>query len=174
MHLMKPFSHTLFRSNSMVAAQSSLSSQYMSAHRFLRAAVALVILYGLGMVLSGRVFAVTLFDILNFGPNARGLNKEGVDYAIFAFGVLGAVIVGWMVLVWCVLDLAVIDDNPTTRAVARRAIATSTAVWFTVDTGFSIATGELEHAVFNIPFVTLLAAPLYIMSSTDVVEKKTS
>lgn len=28
-------------------------------------------------------------------------------------------------------------------------------------------TGEVEHALFNVPFVTLFATPLYIMSNND-------
>jgi hypothetical protein len=151
--------------------QSPLSPQYLSAFRFLRGVVALVIVYGLGMVLSGRVFAANLFDLLLFGPNTRGLDDIGVSYAIFAFGVLGSVLVGWMILVWNVLELAIVEDNPTTRATARRAIATSTAVWFLLDTGFSLVTGEVEHALFNIPFLTLLASPLYVMCKHDTVDK---
>lgn len=48
----------------MNQAQSSLSPQYLSAFKFLQGVVALVIVYGIGMVLSGRVFAVTLFNTI--------------------------------------------------------------------------------------------------------------
>lgn len=157
----------------MVNKESSLSKPYLIAHGFLRVVVALVIVYGLCLVVLGRVFAITLFDLLFFGPNARGLDDDGVSYAIFAFGVLGAVICGWMVLMWFMVELAA-GGNPTTRAVARRAIAVSTVVWFTLDTGFSLITGEVEHAVFNAPFAMLLAAPLYIMNKNDHAVKKTS
>jgi hypothetical protein len=70
------------------------------------------------------------------------------------------------------LGLAVFG-NQNTRAVAHRGIATSTAVWFTFDTGFRLIAGEVEYATFNLPFVSLLAAPLYIMSNIDMQTKKT-
>lgn len=149
------------------------SSTYLSAYRFLRAVVALVSLYGLGMVFTGQVFAVQLFDFLQFGPNTRGLSEEGVSYAIFAFGVLGAVLVGWMMLILGMLDLAV-NENANVRKIARRALANSTALWFVLDTGFSLATAEIEHALFNIPFVTFLGVPLFIMSVNDDAPEKTS
>lgn len=149
---------------------SPLSETYLKAHTFLKAVVALVTCHALGMVFLGHIFAASLFDLLQFGPNTRGLAENGVDYAIFAFGVLGAVLVGWMVLLWGILELAV-NSDPHIRSSARRAIATSTAVWFVLDTGFSLATGEVEHALFNIPFVTFLGVPLLVMIRNDAITK---
>jgi len=150
---------------------SHLSVRYRRAHAFLRTVAALVALYGIGMVMAGRVFAMTLFDLLGFGPNVRSLDPDGVSYSIFAFSVIGAVIAGWMVLLLFVVGFAASPDRDT-RAAARRAMALSVTIWFTLDTGFSLATGEVEHAAFNLPFMSLLAVPLYIMTNSDTVDDK--
>ena len=164
---------TLRKKNMMAETKPSshLSIRYTRAHAFLRSVVALVAVYGIGMVTAGRIFAANLFDLLGFGPNARGLDSDGVTYSIFAFSVIGAVIAGWMVLLLFVVGFVASPDRDT-RAAARRAMALSVTIWFTLDTGFSLATGEVEHAAFNLPFMTLLAVPLYIMTKSDTVDDK--
>jgi hypothetical protein len=144
-----------------------LSTRYRTAHRCLIVVLILVTLYAMGMVLAGNSFAVALFDILQFGPNARGLTEKGsIDYVVFAFGVLGAVIIGWMALLVTMADLAVHSDG-TVRSKARNSMALSVGIWFVWDTGFSLAKGEWEHAAFNVPFWTVLMGPLYIMMCND-------
>jgi hypothetical protein len=147
---------------------ASPSSRYLRAHGVFSVIVAIVALYGgVGMVLGGRTLGLPLFDVLGFGPNTRGLDRDAVQYCIFAFGVLGSVIVGWMVLMWFVVRNLAVHPDATVRAHARHAIMWSTAVWFVFDTGFSLATGELAHAAFNIPFVCGLAGPMYLMETSD-------
>jgi hypothetical protein len=116
------------------------------------------------MVLAGSTSTLRLFDTLQFGPNTRGLDAKGVDYAIF--GVLGAVLIGWMVLLAAMADFAVHQDR-SVRSQTRSSMARSVAFWFVWDTGFSLATGEWQHAAFNVPFVTLLMGPLYVMICND-------
>jgi hypothetical protein len=145
---------------------TGLSSRYRNAHRCLMAVLIAVTVYATGMVLAGSTVAIRLFDVLQFGPNARGLDAKGVDYAIFAFGVLGAVLIGWMILLAAMADLAVHQDR-SVRIQARSSMARSVAFWFVWDTGFSLATGEWQHAAFNVPFVTLLMGPLYVMMCND-------
>ena len=142
------------------------NKKYVKAHGALQTVVALVWVYGSGMVLAVETFATTLFDALGFGPNSKGLAEDGVQYSFFAFGVLGAVIMGWMTLMWFVLKLAIHKD-PEVRFAARTALVASTAVWFTFDTGYSIAIGEINHALFNVPFVSCLGIPLYFMIQAD-------
>lgn len=36
----------------------------------------------------------------------------------------------------------------------------SIGAWFAVDTGFSLAIGSWQHALFNVPFALLLGVPL--------------
>ncbi|CAB9510794.1 expressed unknown protein [Seminavis robusta] len=151
---------------------TTIPATYLEAHRALCVIVCLVTAYGSAMTLAGRSAALPLFDGLGFGPNSNGLNKDAVDYCIFMFGVLGAVIVGWMVLMWFVLRHLAVHPDVTVRITARRAVTYSAAAWFFLDTGFSIAMGELEHAAFNIPFLSGLAIPLYVMSTSEVHTKK--
>mmetsp|Transcript_29181 Transcript_29181/g.64729 ORF Transcript_29181/g.64729 Transcript_29181/m.64729 type:complete len:161 (-) Transcript_29181:1554-2036(-) len=146
--------------------EAAAAIRYRRAHAFLRVVIYLVAIYGTGMVVAGRTFAVTLFDVLNFGPNAKSIADDGVTYSIFCFGVLGAVIVGWMQLMLCVLDMA--KRSSSCRVEARRAMMSSAVVWFALDTGFSLVTEEIEHAIFNLPFFGLLIGPLYVMSVNDV------
>jgi hypothetical protein len=153
---------------------SSLSQEYKNAAKHLKIVAALVAIYGLGLNVNGEAFAISLFDLLNFGPNSKGLSESGVSYALFAFGILGAVIMGWMALIWFMVDLATVEDYASVRAMARKGLAISTVSWFLFDTGFSLALGEVEHAAFNLPFVTLLGVPLYRMHVHDVEEKKQS
>lgn len=143
------------------------SNAYLRAHGNLKTIVVLVAIYGTCMVMLGRSVAMPLFDGLGFGPNSKGLNSEAIDYCIFMFGVLGAVIVGWMTLMWNVLQHLAIHSDPSVRTLARKSLIFSTATWFVLDTGYSIAIHEYEHAAFNFPFVTSLAIPLYLMSNAD-------
>jgi hypothetical protein len=146
---------------------NTLPNSYQYAHKILKRIVALVTIYGAGMVVAGNEFAIPLFDAFRFGPKSRGLNDDGVKYSLFTFGVLGAVLVGWMVLIISMVDLAAYEGDPTVRAMARRGLMLSVATWFLFDTGFSLASGEIEHAIFNIPFGTLIGLPLYIMHTNE-------
>jgi hypothetical protein len=150
---------------------SPLPQNYRTAHTFFKRVTKLVTLYGVGMVVAGEKFAIPLFDVLGFGPNIRGLNRVGVDYALFSFGVLGSVLVGWMSLIGSMIDLAADEKDVAIRATARRSLILSTAIWFVLDTGFSIVMGEVQHALFNTPFVTLLGVPLYVMHKNDMLDK---
>jgi hypothetical protein len=62
----------------MTEGNSSLvPARYQNAQTFLRYVLALVMMYALDMVLSGRTFAMTLFeDLLNFGPVWHGLKRH--------------------------------------------------------------------------------------------------
>ena len=157
---------------SPTTAASPIPAEYRKAHGYLQVIVSLVAIYGSAMTVAGRAAALPLFNALHFGPDSKNLNDEAVSYSIFAFGVLGAVLVGWMVLMYFVLYYLAIHPDATVRALARKALALSTISWFLLDTGFSIAVGELEHAAFNIPFVSGLAIPLYVMNASDVADPK--
>ena len=153
--------------------------RYHYAHVLLRCAVMGVLVYGSGMVLAGRAVAGTLFDALGFGPTTHALDHNGETYAIFCFGVLGSVIVGWMLSLYFLLDMCDLRGNGTSsmnndhhgavvvRQSARWGIFLSASIWFTFDTTFSIVVGEYNHALFNIPFVTLFLVPLQVMHWND-------
>lgn len=103
-----------------------------------------------------------------------------IDYCIFMFGVLGAVIVGWMTLVGYVIHdgcrlptntspTSMISAPPSQqqRAWSRKVVAFSFAIWFVLDTMFSLVIGLWQHGLFNIPFAVLFAVPLVIMERSD-------
>lgn len=154
-----------------LSSSAALSRKYRLAHKALIGVLVLVTLYAVGMVIAGETLCIPLFDTLRFGPNSRGLDANGIQYAIFAFGVLGAVLIGWMVLLAAVTDFAISDDSGV-RAKARSSMSLSVGVWFFWDTSFSLARGEYEHAAFNLPFVALLMCPLYVMMVNDVPNDK--
>ena len=152
-----------------------LSSSYMSTYNFLCGVIYVVTLYAVGMVLGGRSFATPIFDLLQFGPNThprlvglvgREEHEAFMDYCIFMFGVVGSVIIGWMVVMYQMLKLC-LSTSYEMRVMGRNSILVSTIAWFIFDTGFSIAINEYEHAVFNIPFVTLLLVPILLMKQYD-------
>ena len=120
------------------------------------------------MVLLGDIFAARLFNLLGFGPSSRHLDAAGIDYSLFAFGVLDAVIIGWMTALWGLMQFCGMDENPYhVRHKARKAILASSVIWFVWDTGFSIWLDEYEHALFNVPFLTVLVVPIHIMNQND-------
>lgn len=79
---------------------------------------------------------------------------------------MGAVLLGWMTLVYFVVSELIIHPDADVRSLARRALVLSIVVWFVFDTGFSIFTGEINHALFNLPFISCLGGPLLVMAKT--------
>lgn len=116
----------------------------------------LVAVYAVGLVLIGPL-ASRLFDLLGFGMRGAGVPAGApADHVLLVYGVLGSVLVGWMILV------AGIALGPLRagEAWAWPALAASVGVWFVLDTGFSLAVGSWQHALFNIGFVAVLGGPL--------------
>lgn len=116
----------------------------------------LVAVYAVSLVLTGP-FAGQLFDFLGFGMRDAGVPAgRATDHVFLVYGVLGSVLVGWMVLV------AGIALGPL-RAGAAWAwpvLAASVGAWFVLDTGYSLAVGSWQHALFNVGFVAVLGGPL--------------
>ncbi len=124
--------------------------------RWLLCAALLVGAYAVSLVAAGGVTS-RLFDVLGFGMRS-GAIPEGLprDHVLFVYGVLGAVLVGWMVLV------AALAAGPlrTGEPWAWSALAMSVGTWFLLDTGFSLAVGSWQHALFNLGFLAALGVPL--------------
>ncbi len=126
-------------------------------HRWLLIVVIAVGTYAVGLVVAGGFVGSALFDPLGFGPESGDIaDGTPTDYVRFIFAVLGAVIVGWMA------TLAAIVRGPLRRGEpwAWWAVAASVGVWFTLDTGISIALGFVSHGAFNLVFLAALAVPL--------------
>lgn len=122
----------------------------------LSAVLALVAAYAVVLVVAGRT-AGRLFDLLGFGPEGAGVPEgPAMEHALLVYGVLGAVILGWAVLLLAVVHLGIGSGD-------RRwwwAVVASLGVWFVTDTGFSLAVGNWQHALFNLPFAVVLGIPL--------------
>jgi hypothetical protein len=124
--------------------------------RWLLLASVLIAAYAASLVLAGTVTG-RLFDVLGFGIQSGAIpNGQPRSYVLFIYGVLGAVLAGWMVTV------AGIAAGPL-RSGERWAfpvLASSLGTWFVLDTGFSLAVGFWQHAVFNLFFLACLGLPL--------------
>jgi hypothetical protein len=124
--------------------------------RWLLCASLLIAAYAAALVVAGAVTS-RLFDVLGFGMRSgaipAGLPRE---YVLFVYGVLGSVLVGWMVLVAGIAAGPLRSEAPW----AWRVVAGSVGTWFLLDTGFSLAVGSWQHALFNLGFVAALGVPL--------------
>ena len=116
----------------------------------------LIAAYAASLVLAGSVTS-RLFDVLGFGMRSAAV-PDGLprEHVLFVYGVLGSVLVGWMVL------LAAVAAGPLRSGApwARSALAASVGTWFVLDTGFSLAVGSWQHAVFNLGFLAALGVPV--------------
>lgn len=121
-------------------------------------ATVLVAVIGYGAVLVVRGSAVLpVFDWLGFGPRVAGITADpAVDHVLLIYGVLGAVLLGWMLL------LLAVARGPLLRRQrwAWTAMTTCVSAWFVIDSGFSLAIGATEHAMFNLGFAAALGIPL--------------
>jgi hypothetical protein len=127
------------------------------ADNVLAAVIVAVAVYAGGLVIIGQFVGDEVFGALGFGPGSAGITGgEALEYTTFIFGVLGAVIIGWMVLTFVVARGPLRRREPW----AWTAVAASIGVWFVVDTGFSLAVGQVEHAVFNFGFLVPIAVAL--------------
>lgn len=121
----------------------------------LLAVLAAVATYSIALVVAGGVVDRMLFESLGFG-SPGDLSSSGDDHVRLLRGVLGAVILGWVVLIIAIVRGPLRRRDPW----SWRAVASSLACWFVVDTGFSLAVGEWEHALFNVGFAVALGIPL--------------
>jgi hypothetical protein len=98
------------------------------------------------------------FNVLMFGrswlPPEYG--SAVAPYLAFVYGVLGAVMLGWAVLMLLVLAGPFRRGEPE----GWRMLAWPLAIWFVVDTTWSLATGYWQNAVLNAAFGLAFAIPL--------------
>ncbi|MEO1058930.1 MAG: hypothetical protein AAFY28_18640 [Actinomycetota bacterium] len=142
----------------MSAPDESGPSDRVWADRMLEFVLVAVLLYGLALVIVGDSVDSFVFRPLGFGA-PEDLDTSTAAHVRLVRGVLGAVICGWVVLM-----LAIVRGPLRERERwAWSAVTLSLAVWFVVDTGFSLVVSEWEHAMFNIGFIVALAIPLWAM-----------
>ena len=112
---------------------------------------------GLGLVLvlwpSSGVFNLVVFYSLSMPPD---FSAAAIAYVEFVYGVLGAVLIGWMAMVIALVRGPFRRGEP----IAWTMLATSTSIWFVIDTAFSLAMGFWQNAVLNLALFCLFAVPL--------------
>jgi hypothetical protein len=125
--------------------------------RWLVVATTGVAVFGLACVLLPGTMQA-FFNVLMFGrswlPTEYGAAVG--PYLAFVYGVLGAVMLGWAVLMLLVLAGPFRRGEPE----GWRMLAWPLAIWFVVDTTWSLATGFWQNAVLNTAFGLAFAIPL--------------
>jgi len=84
------------------------------------------------------------------------LNRGGIHYMTFVYGVLGAAMVGWSIMLASML----LTSFQRGERSAWWAIIASICVWFVLDSAFSLSMGFWQNALFNVAFFILFSVPL--------------
>ncbi len=121
--------------------------------QILTATSALGIVLGLAFVV-GRARIVRLFQMAYGGGDLTPSTEA--DHLILLYGVVGAVMIGWLVLIVMLLRGPVRKGD----AWAWKAVVVSAAVWFAIDTVFSLTTVFPRNAIVNLAFGALFAVGL--------------
>jgi hypothetical protein len=97
--------------------------------------------------------------LLRHTPKHADLAGEQIR---FSYAILGLVIAGWMVLVGTLSHAGIAAERGDADACEAPwgAIAVSTALWFLLDTGVSLARGVGPNAISNVALVTPFALTL--------------
>lgn len=128
---------------------------------WLQVVLSIVFGYSLLLVIAGST-AQSLFTWFGFGPNSSIDTEEVRDYLRLPYMVLGSVMAGWSLLMIQLVRGPLRDGSSW----AFRYLVRSLLVWFTLDTGMSLALGYPTHALFNIPFALALGIPLLSLRSS--------
>jgi hypothetical protein len=122
-----------------------------------------VIVFSLGMVIAPNLVQERLFDAMFFSSAQMQsiLSNAAVSYILFTYRVLGAVMIGWMISLLFIL----VGSFRRGQREGWYAITGSIAVWFLLDSGFSILVGYWQNAVFNVIFFVLFIIPLAAISN---------
>ncbi|MDJ0685865.1 MAG: hypothetical protein QNJ84_14290 [Alphaproteobacteria bacterium] len=98
-----------------------------------------------------------LYTDIAFWPidGAPSLNNPLVRLLL---GVLGAVLIGWGALILQIVRA----QGPIAGAGARRMIAVSVGLWFTVDGAASLLVGAYGNAAANCIFAALFLTPVWL------------
>ena len=125
--------------------------------RWLVAAAVVVLAFGLSLVLAAELMQ-GVFESLYFTPRTGSeLGADAAAYTAFLQGVLGAVMVGWATLLLVIVLGPFRHGEPS----AWKMIAASLAVWFVVDTAFSLWTGYWQNSILNTALFAVFAIPLW-------------
>lgn len=128
--------------------------------RWLQLAIVGVVVDSAALVVTGRT-AGRLFDVLGFRMRDAGIlpGSPAERHVLLVHGVLGSVMIGWMATLWLISAGPLQHRDPWAWTTVTRAVA----LWFVIDTSFSLAVGAPTHAWFNLAFLLVLAPPLIRM-----------
>ena len=126
--------------------------------RWLLAASALVILFGMAMVIAPGLTRRG-FSLLVFGSPGRidRFGVEAADYVSLVHAVIGGVLVGWGCALFHVSRTLFAQGSRDAWAL----VAVSVGAWFVVDTSYSVWSGYWQNALLNAGFLMLFVPPLW-------------
>lgn len=78
------------------------------------------------------------------------------NFINFVYGILGAVMIGWAIM----LLSTILGGFRRGEQEAWITLSASMVSWFVLDSGFSVAMGFPENALFNLAFFIVYAIPL--------------
>jgi hypothetical protein len=126
--------------------------------RWLLIASLLVAAFGLALALAGRTPLFALFnsriDPLFWGPGPLPPGSE--RFVRWVYGAWGATVAGWGLLLAYVAQHAFKQRQPW----AWNALALGLAVWYALDTYFSLQQGVAINALLNTVLLAVLGLPL--------------
>lgn len=124
---------------------------------WLVSASAIVMLFGLGMVLLPG-FIQQFFSLALYGTPLKIASFDGpaIAYITVLHGVLGATMFGWGVSLMVILFTLFRQG----KLAGWWGLVLSIMAWFIPDTLFSLWTGFWQNAILNLGFVVLFALPL--------------
>lgn len=116
-----------------------------------------VIVYGFSLIVLPHTMH-TFFNALFFSSSdaIHAIAEETPEFIALVYGVLGAVIIGWMTALMSLLMGAFQQGQRS----AWNTLTLSVALWYALDTGFSLYLGSVAHALFNTIFFVMFALPL--------------
>jgi hypothetical protein len=105
-----------------------------------------VLFFGITLIIAPSA-GEWIFNRVYYGQPVRPADVSGpaLEYIRFANGIIGAVMIGWMICIIMIARGPFMSADPY----AWKLIALPLAVWFLVDTGFSITHGIWGNVALN-------------------------
>ena len=121
--------------------------------------LAAVLMLGLSAILLlAPILGESLFNMVYFYQfeYPSEIDETAISYIRFANGVLGAVMAGWMV------GIIMIARGPLLKGdeYAWNTIAVPLALWFFLDSAFSISYGSWGNVILNVSTALIFSVPL--------------
>jgi hypothetical protein len=134
-----------------------MNSHFQFWWRWLVVVACGTLLFGIALIALPN-FMNQVFNAVFFSASQAHLafDAGAATYIKFVYGVLGAVMVGWAVL----LLLTLIGPFRSGQREAWQSLVASIAIWFVVDSSYSVWAGFWQNAILNAVFFVGFAVPL--------------